>query len=343
MSNPKNKTYASTFIYSKKDESGHDTELALVKFIKFAQRVNRSSDAFKAIQNEVKVRQKTAVLYRVLMMDDVVLCMNDKELPASFKVFEAKDIAMGNAAPRPKVFIDVTGLFKLEKGYYVCKEIDKLCAYLIDALIYLLYHGNTARLTTNTAVIKTSAVCFAKLFVNVFDNLRVIGFSENRTKITYIAAVYYLYNIMQKDIASAQKTATSILSMNMKDTYAFDYYYQYNTDFADINAFITFLTETFKLKGMTTDVFISRWIMLYGKGTMYGLELLPSFLTIIANAYSGAYVNNQKTIELICSREMVDLTTTILRIGADNYDKGFRYESAMQRSDLAEFGTRPVE
>ena len=31
MSNPKNKTYASTFIYSKKDESGHDTELALVK------------------------------------------------------------------------------------------------------------------------------------------------------------------------------------------------------------------------------------------------------------------------------------------------------------------------
>ena len=220
-------------------------------------------------------------------------------------------------------------------GYYVCKEIDKLCTYLFDALIYLLYHENNARLTTNTTIVKTSAICFAKLFVNVFDNLRVIGFSENRTKITYIAAVYYLYNIMQKDIASAQKTASAILSMNVKDTYAFDFYYDYKKDFENIDTFITFLADTFKLKGMMTDVFISRWITLYGKGTMYGLELLPSFICIIANAYTGAYVNNQKTIELICNREMIELATTILRIGADNYDRGFKYESCL-RDDLTE-------
>lgn len=328
MKKSKNKSYASTFIYSKKNESGHDTELALIKFIKLSQRVNKNSEAFKAIQNEIKVRQKTAILYRVLLMDEIVLCLSDKELPASFKVFQAKDIAIGNGNQRPKVFIDVTGLFKLENGYYVCKEIDKLCTYLIDALIYLLYYNDTARLLSNSVIIKTSAICFTKLFVNVFDNLRVLGYSENRTKIVYITSVYYLYNIMQKDITSAQRTASSILSMNVKDTYAFDFYYQHEKDFENIDIFITFLTDTFKLKGMTTDVFISRWIMLYGKGTMYGLELLPSFLAIIANAYSGAYVNNQKSIELLCGREMIELSTTILRIGADSFDRGFKYESS---------------
>lgn len=332
--NKKYKSYANTFIYSKKDESGHDTELALIKFIKMSQRVNKNSEAFKTIQNEIKVRQKTAILYRVLMMEDVVLCINDKELPASFKVFQANDIAVVGVQ-KPKVFIDVTGLLKLANGFYVCKEIDKLCTYLFDALIYLLYYQNNARIVSNTSIVKTSAVCFAKLFVNVFDNLRVIGFAENRAKITYIATVYYLYNIMQKDISSAQKTASAVLSMNVKDTYAFDFYYNYKTDFENIDTFVTFLADTFKLKGMETDIFISRWITLYGKGTMYGLELLPPFLCIIANAYSGAYVNNQKTIELICNREMIELSTTILRIGADSYDRGFKYESCL-RDDLTE-------
>lgn len=318
------KLYANTFIYSKKDpNNGHTVENTLVEFIYKAERINKNSESFSRIKNDVKVRQVTAVLYRVLLMDEVVLCMNKKELPASFKVFEARDLRSNDK--KPKVFIDLTGLIKLENGYFTCKEIDKLCAYLISALIFLIYHHDQMRLTNNSTIMRSSAICYTKLFTGILDNLRVINFNENKLKISYIITVYYLYNVMQKDISTAQKVATTLLSMNNKDTSAYDYYYDPVKDFENINTFINFLSETFKLKGLTTDTFLNRYLFLYGKGTMYGTELLPAFLSVISNAYSGVYINNQKTIENTCGREMVNLTSTILRVGSELFDKGFSY------------------
>ena len=123
----KPKTYVNTFIYSKKDASGHSTEQALLEYILKCERINKKSDAFKSVLNDVKVRQTTSVLYRILMMDNVVLCYGTSELPASFKVFTAKDLRSSNK--ERKVFIDVTGLIKLKNGYFGCSSIDKLCAY----------------------------------------------------------------------------------------------------------------------------------------------------------------------------------------------------------------------
>ena len=38
---------------------------------------------------------------------------------------------------------------------------------------------------------------------------------------------------------------------------------------------------------------------IYGTGTVFALELLPSFSNMLTDAYVGAYINNQKTIEKI--------------------------------------------
>ena len=74
------------------------------------------------------------------MRSDVALCIGKAEAPASFKVFMAKDL-LSNARDK-KVFIDVTGILTLNNGFYVCKEIDKLCAYLMGALVTLMYYNN---------------------------------------------------------------------------------------------------------------------------------------------------------------------------------------------------------
>lgn len=317
------KSYANTFIYGKKDPNGSSTEAGLVEFIMKADRIDKSSQAFSRVDNDVKVRQTTAVLYRILMREDVVLCIGKKELPASFKVFEARDIRSNSK--NPKVFIDLTGIVKIDNGYFVCKEIDKLCAYLISAMIYLTYHNGYDRIVTNNTIVKSSAICFTKLFTGVFDNLRVTNYNENRMKISYIVAVYYLYNIMGKDLHTAQKIATTLFSMSNKETNAYDYYYEEDKHFVNIDTFVTFLSEMFKLKGLTTDTFLNRWFYMYGKGTLYGPELLPAFLSIITNAYSGSYINNQRTIENMCGRDMVTLSTELLRIGADLFDNGFNY------------------
>ena len=324
---PVYKTFANTFIYGKRNEDGNSAEQALVEYIMKADRIDKYSEAFKPVLEAIKTRQTTAILYRILLSENVVLCMYSKELSASFKVFSAKDIRSTKKARR--TFIDLTGLVTFQSGYFNCKEIDKLCSYLFCALVNEIYYTNGLQLTGNATVVKSSTLAYTKMVTSIFDYLRVINYSENKIKISYIVAVFYLYNLMDKDISYARSTATSALGLSNRETSAWDIYYDYEKDFTSIDTLITFLSETFKLKGLTTDVFIDRWIYLYGKGTMYGCELLPSFLCIIVNAYTGAYVNHQKKIETVCGKDMIAIATTILQIGGSMFDKGFFYEPKM--------------
>ena len=321
------KTFANTFIYGKRNEDGNSAEQALVEYIMKADRIDKYSEAFKPVLDAIKTRQTTAVLYRILLSENVVLCMYSKELSASFKVFSAKDIR--STKRNRKTFIDLTGLVTFNSGYFNCKEIDKLCSYLFCALVNEIYYTNSLQITGNATLVKASTTAYIKMVTSIFDYLRVINYSENRLKISYIVGVFFLYNLMNKDISYARSTATNALSLSNKDTTAWDIYYDYEKDFSSIDTLITFLAETFKLKGLTTDVFIDRWVYLYGKGTMYGAELLPSFLGIMVNAYTGAYVNHQKKIETVCGKDMIAIATTILQIGSSMFDKGFFYEPKM--------------
>ena len=323
------KTYSDTYVYNKGADSNGSMERSLIEFIRTAQRIDKNSSAFEQIKNQVKVRQTTAVLYRILMRNDVVLCIGRAEAPASFKVFMAKDLLSG--AKDKKVFIDVTGLLKLNNGFFTCKEIDKFCAYLIAALVNFLYYNNNQKLIDNAIVAKMSTGCFVKMFTAILDNLKVSNFSENRIKISYIVAVYYLNAIMGKPIDSARNYAASVLGINLKDASGYDYWYNPDEDFINIDKFIQFLTNNFKLNGLSTDIFMVRYMQMYGKGVVFSLELLPAFLTTITNAYSGSFINSQKTIEKICGKEMVTLSTELLRMGAELYSTGFSYESGMTK------------
>jgi hypothetical protein len=46
---------------------------------------------------------------------------------------------------------------------------------------------------------------------------------------------------------------------------------------------------------------------LYGVGTVFALEFLPTFLSLITDAYCGVYLNMQKTIEKILGKDLVEL------------------------------------
>ena len=328
------KTYASTFIYSCKDESGTNTEKELLGFLKdsMSTRVNKNSEAMAQIRNIVKERQTSAVLFRVLMNPNVILCYSEKkELPASFKVFAAKDVY---GDKKIKTFIDVTGLFKYNNGYFSCKEVDKLCAYLLSAAIIGTYYEDATKICGNTSIVKSTANCYTKLFTGVLDYLRVINYAENKDKISYIVTVFYLFNLMGKDLSSAQSTATALCGLQSKNTNAWNYYYDEDKDFKDINTFITFLAEMFKLKGLNTEIFVYKWIELYGKGTMYGTELLPAFLTVLSNAYSGSYINRQNIIENYCGKEMVNSVNSLLRVAAEVFNKGYTYADGNIRNDI---------
>lgn len=332
MINVETKKHTDSFIFKKISSDGQIIERDLVQYITKANRIDKTSTAFDNVRNQIKVRQTTAVLYRVLMMPEVVLCVYDKEMSAAFKVFYAKDIRTNNK--NPKVFVDLTGLLEFVNGQWVTKDVDKICAYMIGALSYLTYYADPNRFIVNSTIVTDSAICYTKLFCGVIDNLRPINYTENKLKISYIVMVYFLMTMMNKDEAEARKIASHNIQANPREAAAWDFYYTAEDDFVDIDKFITMLAETFKLKGLTTDTFINRWNMLLGKGALYALELLPAFIVVMGYSYVGAYLNNQKYIESTCGKIGIELIETVLRVGSDLYNRGFRYESADTRTDI---------
>lgn len=314
------KTYADTYLFSLADEnSNKGFSRATVEFVHEADRINPADPSFKAIADQVKLRQTTSVLYRLLFRKDVVLCVYKKEMPATMKVFCAKDIKYDK---KRRVFVDCTNLIKYKNGYWDCKEIDKFCSYLFGAMINLIYYTDPNKITSNSTIIKSSVKCFVKMFTGIMDNLRTINFEENRIKISYIAGVYYLYNMMGKDINYACTSSAASLKISPREVEGYNIYFDPDKDLINIDTLIRCLTDVFHLKDMNTEVFVSRWSFVYGKGTMYGTELLPAYLDILAYAFVGAYLNYQKSIESICRQDMVTVASTLLQVGERTFASG---------------------
>ncbi len=321
----KPKTFFNCYFYALSNEKGNVVENDILEYVTNAQRINYGDVSFKNIKDQLKARSTSAVLYRILQRGDINLCIYKKELPSSFKVFCAKDKRSGSNTK--KIFIDATGLIEYQDGQFYCKDIDRLATYLTGALVQMIYYTDTTKLTNNAILQKCSVSAFVKMFSGVMDYLKVNNYLQNRERILYIAGVYFGYSVMGLDIESARRISAVINRVNPMDQKAHDYRY-IEDDLTNIDTFITSITNTFKLVGMNTAVFANKWLFLYGKGTIYAMELYPLFLSTIMYAYAGTYLNNWKRIETTCGKDMVDIAVNVLKIGGDIYNRGFSYESA---------------
>ena len=68
---------------------------------------------------------------------------------------------------------------------------------------------------------------------------------------------------------------------------------------------------------MKLNNFVNKWIFVFGPGTQFAMELYPAFSTMITNAYCGAYLNNQKVIEKVLGRTLVEYSVALLQLGSD--------------------------
>ena len=319
----KAKTFFNCYFYALSNEKGNMVENDIIEYVTNAQRINYGDISFKAIKDQLKTRATSAVLYRILQRGEINLCIYKKELPSSFKVFCAKDKKSGGTGK--KIFIDATGLIEYQQGQFYCKDIDRLATYLTGALVQMIYYTDPGKLTNNGILQKACVSAFVKMFSGVMDYLKVNNYIQNRDRILYIAGVYFGYSVIGLDIDSARRISAVVNRVNPMDQKANDYRY-IEDDLQTIDTFITSITNTFKLVGMNTAVFANKWIYLYGKGTIYALELYPIFISTMMYAYAGTYVNNWKRIETTCGKDMVDIATNVFKIGGDMYNKGYTYE-----------------
>lgn len=306
----------------------------ITEFIIGSQRIeNKNDNAFKGILEDIKRSQKTSVLYSILIRDDVVICMNKVEMPRAFKVFAAKDLKTDRST---KVFIDATGLISMaNNGYYVCKKPDVFATYLFEALGWLLYNNDTMKIMNDSTVTINGTYSFAALCDYLIGYFRFFGYQENRQKVIYLCSLYYLIHIMGKDNdLYTQGLAAKVANITPSLASAYRLYYKEDT-FKDIHTFITNLANVFKFKGLNTEVFVAKWIYLYGEGTQYACELFTSFCNLMIATYCGVYIVNQKKVESLCAKYMVNFVNAIMKLGVELYDKRFM----MGEAELSEFNT----
>ena len=155
MSNIEQKTFSDSFVYNyDKNTNGKpiakEINRKLIEYVTSAERIDKNSEAFQGIKQEVKRQQSFTLLYSVLMRDDVVLMINNVELPRAFKVFEAIDLK--EVGKKRKVFIDVTKLLELSNGYYKCNNIFHFLTYLTEAVTYLIYRNEPIAILNNANI-----------------------------------------------------------------------------------------------------------------------------------------------------------------------------------------------
>ena len=309
------KNYASSYIYNK---AAQEYDRNLVNTIIASNRIDKRSKSFEPIIAEVKRRQISSVLAEVLMRDNVVLLMCNKPLPAAFSVFTAKDIK--EADKELKVFIDFTPVVNYKDGFYYATDINALIAFLTNAMINVVYYTEPKRFLSNSNLTLYGTNCFVNMFCYILDYLRLSGYADNSAKISYLTALYYQTCVLSKPLTDSSKNiAIRISKLSGQEAHACDFLYDEEKDFTNINDFVKRLIELFKLKGFGLDILVEKWLYLFGNGTQFGLELFAPFASMITNAYTGSYLNQQKQIEKCLGKNLLNnFSNEIIKIGRDS-------------------------
>jgi len=307
------RNYSSTYLYSK-----GNYETPLLNAIMTCNRIDKNSREFQGIVDDVKRRQTTSVLLEVMMKNNVVLMMNSKPLSRSFSVFTAKD---PKDRGELKVFIDCTNLFKYENGFYSCGRIDVLSAYLISAMDNMIYYTDPRRIVSNNIMVSSSTDAYVSLFCYILDYLRINGYAENKAKIMYIVGMFYQTTLLQKPISdSTRALAAKVAGITPREAKVVDILYD-EEHLLNLKTLIDQIVKVFKFKDFTTELFVDKWIYLYGVSTIFAPELYTCFSTMLTDAYSGTYLNQQKTIEKCVGREMIEYTNALFKVGHDSFSR----------------------
>ena len=311
------KRYNETYLYKKMP----DYEKELTEMIIKGERVDKSHATFSDIKYEVKRKNIDSTLSKLLDSDRIELILPLKPMPKAFKVVTAKDIRNDH---KIKVFIDCTGIIEsTDAGYRLFNNntaVNILISYLVAGRTAFIMEAKPDLITLNSSLTMSGTKTFATLFNYIIDYIGKININpDTRNRSLYLASIYYQVNLLGKDLdsKSVKNTALNIAGISEREANILEVDYEKDS-FENIDDFIKLIKEALHIKDLTIDTFIERWMFLYGTGTVFGTELFVPFAQMITDAYIGAYINNQKTIEKIAKQNMIDFSKTLIKIGSDS-------------------------
>lgn len=306
------KNFSNTYLFNKFNQY----EKELFNFVMNGTVVEKTTDAFEDIRYQVKRCPISNNLVKVLMSNNVILMTGNKALPKAFKVTAMKDV---KGDRKIKIFIDCTDLITMDNtGVYKCNNIDILISYLVSAVTNMIYTVKPATITNKSHLVEICTITYSTLFTYIIDYLyKISGSSTNiKNKCQYLCSMYFLTNLLEKDpnTDSTRSLARKVSNISEREEDLIRIRL-HDDAFTDIKSFSEALSKTLLLDKLTCDIIVEKWMWLYGTGTVFALELFPSFASMITDAYVGAYINNQKTIEKVADRKMVEMSKELINIG----------------------------
>ena len=308
-----------------------DYNKEIFNYLMRADRINKNSDAFAEIAYDVKMRQVSSVILKVLMNNKVELLIDTKGISRAFKVIYCRDVKSKNKDDR-KVFIDCTGLIEYKNGVYRCKDIPKLISYLITGMTYIIYYVRPEAILKNATIVQSGTEAFIDLMLYVLGYLKLpITYADNKEKMSFCIAEYFLDCIMQRESSSNIDVAKKVSGIDDKNA---NYLHILFADTIDegkgnIKDFILKFAEVFLNQSddkkapnnrtkLNAEALSQRWMYAFGAGTFLGLELFVPFSAILTDCYVGSYINLQNTIEKIAGKNVVIFTNELLKVGSEN-------------------------
>lgn len=271
-----------------------------------AKRIDRNTTEFaEDVGLEIKRSKAPIYLLKILNSKNTHLLQPENPLPKPIRIFAAKDIK-GNK--KINAFIDISNIITETNNNRYKVNTSVLIAYLLSAKHNMMYYGIPGAFSNKSQLVLLETRAFAKLFTHVIDYLGNISvIPENREKMMYLSAEYFLYNHLKlTDEDRIHEIAMKVADITESQQNIFNIVSD-GKDLKTLPGFVDTVKTIFKMNKLTLSLVIEKWMFLYGAATVLSLEFLPSFLTMITDAYSGVYLNNQKSIEKILAKDLVEL------------------------------------
>lgn len=312
-----------------------DYNKKIFEYLMTAERVDKNSEGFANVIYAIK-KQANTILIKVLLSDKVVLMIdpNNKGVSRPFKVIYVKDVK--DRKQKRRVFIDCTGIMSLDNGEYTCKKIGTMIAHLMAAMTYIIYYSNPALVVGNHTIMKNGAGAFVDMALYVLDYLKVpITYMDNKERMSFVLAEYFGYCIAgcnpdSNYVYNLAKQISGIPDKKSCDYLHTLFSFTFNGGECKIDKFVEKFAEVFleqtkdapvhkNRNPLTVEAFAHRWMYAFGANTFMGLECFVPFAQTLTDCYSGAYINQQNTIEKIAgAKTVVNFTNELLKVGSEN-------------------------
>lgn len=308
------KNYGTTYLYNK-----FPYEEKIFKFIMNAEQIPVMDSSFDDVKYEFKKRQLSPALTKVLTSKNVILlsAKDGRPVNTQFRVFCCKDVR--SKSNDLKVFIDVTGLVYRDKesNEFKCRNIDILIADVLNAMVTLIYHKAEDKILTVT-IVEQGMDAFSSLMTHVVDYLtKISAIPSTKSKCQYLCCIYFVRNLLCRNFdTNMKRVAGRICGLSEREQDMIIASVDEEDDFINIKFFIDCIARSIKAPNLKVDNIVDKWMFLYGSNTPFAMEYFPAFSAMLTDAYTGAYMNNQKSIEKVIGNVLVSYTKSVIEKGS---------------------------